>query len=99
ASRAVPGKVELEIPEAAAVADLEQTTRTLAAIRDLGVRVTLQGFGTGTSSLTTLQRLPVDAVKLAGTWTRSLGSDPRAATVVQAVLSLASALHLATYAD
>jgi len=94
-----PGKIELEITEQAAVADLEATVATVAAIRERGVHVTLQGFGSGSSSLTALQHIPVDGMKLDGAFTRSLGQGPRSATVVAAVLNLAHALELSTFAD
>jgi diguanylate cyclase (GGDEF)-like protein/PAS domain S-box-containing protein len=94
-----PDRVELEITEEAALADLEATAATLAAVRDRGCHVTLQGFGSGSSSLSTLQHLPVDAMKLDGTVTRSVAGSARSRTVVQAILSLAGALDLTTFAD
>jgi diguanylate cyclase (GGDEF)-like protein/PAS domain S-box-containing protein len=98
-SGADPGHVELEITEEAALVDLTSTAATIAALRALGVHVTLQGFGSGSSSLSVLHGLPVDAMKLDGAFTRTLLASPRSTTVVEAVLRLADALDLTTIAD
>jgi diguanylate cyclase (GGDEF)-like protein/PAS domain S-box-containing protein len=94
-----PGNIELEITEPAAFADLQGTATTVAAIRERGVHVTLQGFGSGSSSLTTLQHIPVDGVKLDGAFARFAGRGSRSATIVEAVLNLGHALELSTFAD
>ena len=98
-SGADPDHIELEFAEDAAPADPSATAATLRKIRDLGVHVTLQGFGSGSSSLTMLQRLPVDAMKLDGAFTRSVIHTPRGSTVLEAVLRLAHTLDLRTFAD
>ncbi len=93
-----PGKLEVEITEQAAVADLARTIETVRAIRALGLHVSLDDFGTGYCSLSWLQQIPVDVVKLDQSFTQRLGEDPTSTAIVEAVLRLSSALGLLTVA-
>jgi len=94
-----PGKLEIEITERAAAADLERTIETVRRIRALGVHVSLDDFGTGTSSLTWLQQIPVDRVKLDKSFTRGLGQDRTTTAIVESMLQLSKALGLRTIAE
>jgi EAL domain-containing protein (putative c-di-GMP-specific phosphodiesterase class I) len=94
-----PGKLEIEITERAAAADLDRTIATVRAIRANGTHVSLDDFGTGFCSLTWLQQIPVDIVKLDQTFTRGLGEHPASTAIVEAVLRLSSALGLDTVAE
>jgi EAL domain-containing protein (putative c-di-GMP-specific phosphodiesterase class I) len=89
--------VELEITECAAVADLDATIDTVVALRGRGMHVALDRFGTGHSSLTWLQRIPVDGIKLDQSFTREM--DERAADVVAAIVHLGRALRRLTIAQ
>ena len=66
----------------------------VAELRAIGGRVVVDDFGTGWSSLSLLHRLGVDGLKVDGSFTRRLGTDPEATTLVRAVLALARALDL-----
>lgn len=70
-----PHSLVLEIVESAALGDISATLRQMQAVRDLGVRWALDDFGTGFSSLTHLQRLPVDEVKMDQSFTRAALDD------------------------
>ncbi len=70
-----PHCLVLEIVESAALDDLAATVRQMNAVRRLGVRWALDDFGTGFSSLTHLQRLPVDEVKMDQSFTRAALDD------------------------
>jgi diguanylate cyclase (GGDEF)-like protein/PAS domain S-box-containing protein len=94
-----PGKLEIEITERAAAADLARTIDTVRAIRALGIHVSLDDFGTGFCSLTWLQQIPVDVVKLDRTFTMRLGEHPASTAIVESVLRLTSALGLDTVAE
>jgi EAL domain-containing protein (putative c-di-GMP-specific phosphodiesterase class I) len=94
-----PGKLEIEITERAAAADLDRTIATVRAIRAGGTHVSLDDFGTGFCSLTWLQQIPVDIVKLDQTFTRGLGEHPASTAIVESVLRLSSALGLDTVAE
>ncbi|HEX2176221.1 MAG TPA: EAL domain-containing protein [Nocardioidaceae bacterium] len=95
-----PSQLCLEITESALMADTATTLRTLHALRELGVRVAIDDFGTGYSSLSYLKHLPVDVVKLDGSFTAGLDQgDPVDAEIVGAVLRLSYALGMETVAE
>ncbi|BFH75907.1 EAL domain-containing protein [Thermus thermophilus] len=100
-----PERLVLEITESALVPDERgrDAGQALEALKRLGVRVYLDDFGTGHSSLARLARLPVDGLKLGQAFTQALGSPPDpqgpAARVVAAVLALAQALGLQAVAE
>ncbi len=84
----------LELTEAALVA-VSQSRGPLSFLRAKGIRVCLDDFGTGHSSITTLHSLPIDQIKLDRSLARGLVSgDGRRNAVVESVVLLASALEL-----
>jgi diguanylate cyclase (GGDEF)-like protein/PAS domain S-box-containing protein len=94
-----PAKLEVEITERAAAADLATTIETVRSVRAGGTHVSLDDFGTGYCSLTWLQQIPVDAVKLDQTFILRLGEHPRSTAIVESVLHLGAALGLGTVAE
>jgi diguanylate cyclase (GGDEF)-like protein/PAS domain S-box-containing protein len=89
----------LEITESALMTDTSTALRTVLALHDLGVRVAIDDFGTGYSSLSYLKHLPVDVVKLDGTFTAGLEQDAVDEEIVGAVLRLSHALGIQTVAE
>ena len=87
-----PTLLEVEISENSTMADPEQAVAVIDRIRSLGVRVTLDQFGTGLSSLSYLSRLGVDKIKIDRTFVRDITSNPANASVVAAIIALAHAL-------
>jgi diguanylate cyclase (GGDEF)-like protein/PAS domain S-box-containing protein len=89
-TRLSPRLLTLEITESVLVDD-ERTLASLQALKALGVRLSLDDFGTGWSSLAYLRRLPVDVLKLDGSFVAGLGStqaDAVSRTVVQLAIDL-----------
>ena len=84
----------LEITESALVENMETSMTLLKELRSLGVRVALDDFGSDYSSLSYLMQLPVDFVKIDGSFARCLVESPRARVIVEAIISLAHALGL-----
>ncbi|HET7272646.1 MAG TPA: EAL domain-containing protein, partial [Rubrobacter sp.] len=84
----------LEITEGAVVNDMQTGMTLLKELRDLGVRFAVDDFGSEYSSLSYLMRLPVDFVKIDKSFVWGLGEDPRAAIIVEAIISLAHSLGL-----
>lgn len=106
ASGLAPDRLELEILETSAMTDVTETARTLAKLRELGVRISLDDFGTGHSSLGWLQNLPVDVLKLDRTFVARLGDEALAPTsgaddvaILGAILRLGQALGLTVVAE
>lgn len=94
-----PSRVNLEITETTYIENPEETMDVLEAIRNLGVGLWLDDFGTGHSSLTHLQHFPLDGVKLAGAFVRPLEHDPRCRAIVRCIIDLAHELDLAVIAE
>ena len=100
ARHALPGPaLTVEVTETSLIADLDAAARTLAELRGLGVRVALDDFGVGYSSLTYLRTLPVDIVKIDRSFVREIGLNPQAGILVAAVLGLVNGLGLDCVAE
>lgn len=88
------GKLVLEITEDAAVQGGGEAETALGRIRELGARVAIDDFGTGHSSLSHLERLPADFLKLDRAFVAGLEGDSRKPAVVRGMVDLARALGL-----
>lgn len=94
-----PGELTVELTESLPPVPEEPIVGVLKALRDMGIRVSLDDFGSGYSQLSDLCRLPVDEVKLDNGFVAALLEDRRAATVVKSVTALAAELGLRTVAE
>ena len=88
----------IELTETAIMEHSDEVVARLAALRDLGVRISIDDFGTGHSSLGRLGGLPVDEVKIDQTFVGQIGVDDEA-PVVDAVLAIARGLGLDVVAE
>ena len=94
------GRLELEISEAVFFGDTSVVDRTLAALFKLGVRLTLDEFGSGYSSLAYLRRAPFDAIKIDQRLVAEAErQDSRELGLVRAIVALAGALQMDTIAN
>jgi diguanylate cyclase len=91
--------LELEITETVAMQDSGTTFATLRRLKELGVQISLDDFGTGHSSLSYLRRFPVDTLKIDQSFVRDLGRDPHTATIVRAIIAMARSLGLRVVAE
>ncbi|MEJ5914688.1 putative bifunctional diguanylate cyclase/phosphodiesterase [Pseudokineococcus sp. 1T1Z-3] len=94
-----PTALELEITETADLADDEQTAASLEQLRRLGVRLLVDDFGTGQSSLAYLQVLPVSGLKIDRSFVGPMLEDPSSAAIVGAAARLARDLGLHVVAE
>jgi len=95
-----PERLELEISEAAFASDADAVDRKLGGLFKLGVRLTLDEFGSGFSSLAYLRRAPFDALKIDHKLIAEIGpSGGREAGLVKAIVALAGALQMDTCAS
>ncbi|MDP3712563.1 MAG: EAL domain-containing protein [Mycobacteriales bacterium] len=85
-----PDALELEITETAFISAGSSTLGQLVRLRDRGVRIAIDDYGTGHASLAYLHRLPATSVKVDATFVAGLPDDQRAAAIVRAVSRLAS---------
>lgn len=98
-SRLDPSALELEITETVVMDRSEAGLRALAELRALGVRLVLDDFGTGWSSLAYLRQLPLDTIKIDRSFVTELDETDRNVAIVQAVLSLAHGLGISVVAE
>ena len=89
-----PGLLTLELTESVMMGDADDLTRTLDALKEIGVQLVLDDFGTGYSSLAYLTRLPLDALKVDRSFVDGLGTEPRDTAVTEAIVAMAHALSL-----
>jgi EAL domain-containing protein (putative c-di-GMP-specific phosphodiesterase class I) len=94
-----PGRIDLEITETAVIRDISGAQRIFAALRQLGVRVVLDDFGAGYSSLQILKSLPFDKIKIDRSLLQDVGRSEQADAIISAILKLAQTLRLATIAE
>ncbi|NVJ91593.1 MAG: EAL domain-containing protein [Methylocystaceae bacterium] len=91
----LPGeRLNLEITESLLVSNDDIILKQLHAIRDMGVALSIDDFGTGYSSLSYLRRFPITTLKIDRAFIFDLTTDPEAAGVVSAILSMAKSLNL-----
>jgi len=89
----------LEITEGVVVQDIDATYKTLAGLKDIGVRIAIDDFGTGYSALAYLKSLPVDTLKIDRGFVRELGTDKGDQAIVRSIMSLADAFQLEVVAE
>ncbi|MFN3672781.1 MAG: EAL domain-containing protein [Bosea sp. (in: a-proteobacteria)] len=94
-----PSLLELEVTEDIILDDIDKTQATLAAIRDLGVRIAFDDFGTGYGSLTYLKAFPLDKIKIDQSFVRHLEPGSPDAAIVASTISLGHALGLSVIAE
>jgi diguanylate cyclase (GGDEF)-like protein len=88
------GSVCLEVTESVVVEDIQTARVTLARLKQIGVQIAIDNFGTGYSVLSQLKSLPVDMLKIDKSFIRELGSNPGDMAIVRAVVALANAFEL-----
>ncbi len=95
-----PERLEVEVTETVLLdRDDAAVTRSLEALRRLGVTITLDDFGTGLASLTQLKRFPVDRLKIDRSVIRDIAADPGDAVLVKGIIDLGHTLGLAVVAE
>jgi len=87
--------LEAELTESAVMSNPSEAIASLRKIRDLGMPVAVDHFGSGYSSLAHLKRLPLDKLKIDGAFIRDIASNPDNAAIVVAIINLAHSLSLA----
>lgn len=97
--RVEPSRVCFEITETVAVRNLSQVVRCMALLRSAGCRIALDDFGAGMSSFTYLKNLPLDIIKIDGSFVRDMLTDPVSHLMVKAVTDIGHRLGLEVIAE
>ncbi|MBI1685928.1 EAL domain-containing protein [Caulobacter hibisci] len=99
ASGLSPSRLELEITESALFKDYQRALDNLRRLKALGVRIAMDDFGTGFSSLSTLQSFPFDKIKIDKSFVENIHRHDRATVIVRAVLGLGRSLEIPVVAE
>ena len=94
-----PAALVLEVTESAVLDDVEGAAKRLQALRALGVGVSLDDFGTGHSSVTSLLQLPLIAIKLDRSFVAGVGEDAAHTAVIKGLVAMAADLGLQTVVE
>jgi diguanylate cyclase (GGDEF)-like protein len=93
-----PGRVMLEITESVAMSAVDFAADRLRNLHEAGFKLAVDDFGVGYSSLSQLHEMPVDELKIDISFTRRV-KQPQGARLIQAIVGMAHALHVATVAE
>ncbi|HEV2827913.1 MAG TPA: EAL domain-containing protein [Pyrinomonadaceae bacterium] len=94
-----PNCLELEVTEGSLMTNSAVAAKALGQLRDLGVKVSIDDFGTGFSSLGYLKRLPIDCLKIDKSFVSDATTNPDDASLVMAIITLAHNLRLKVIAE
>ena len=94
-----PGCLELEITESMLMGGVDDASKSLGALRELGVTLSIDDFGTGYSSLYYLKRLPIDLIKVDRGFVRDIPHSADDMAITAAVIAMAHQLNLAVVAE
>jgi diguanylate cyclase (GGDEF)-like protein len=94
-----PPSLELEITESLAMQDLEATLAMMRRLKEMGVILSLDDFGTGHSSLSCLKQFPIDVLKIDQSFLRGIPTDRENAAITRAIVALAHSLGLRVVAE
>ena len=94
-----PDLIELEITEGAVMQDIDHAMAVLGALQAMSIRVAMDDFGTGHSSLSYLKRLPVTTLKIDRSFVSGLPTGPKDAAIVTTIITMAGMLGLEVVAE
>ena len=94
-----PGLIMFEVTETVALLSLTKAVKFIQELRSLGCRFALDDFGTGVNSLKNLTNLPVDRVKIDGSFVSDILTNRQSAAIVRAIVTLARDLGIDTVAE
>jgi EAL domain-containing protein (putative c-di-GMP-specific phosphodiesterase class I) len=94
-----PHLLELEITESLFIRNVEETLRILTGLKALGIRIAIDDFGIGYSSLATLQRFPLDTIKIDRSFIRDITGTSQDTALADAVIAIGKSLSLTVVAQ
>ena len=94
-----PELLELELTESMVMQNAERAGKVLAAIKQLGVRLAIDDFGVGYSSLTHLKRFPIDTLKVDRSFIRDIPQDSEDKAITEAIIAMGKSLNLTVVAE
>jgi predicted signal transduction protein with EAL and GGDEF domain len=99
ATSLAPSRLELEVTESVLIGDFPRALSVLRRLKSLGIRVAMDDFGSGYSSLSYLQSFPFDKIKIDRAFIANLERNPQSSAIVRAVIGLGRGLDLPVIAE
>lgn len=94
-----PTRLKLELTESMALNNLKETIDKMNTLREIGIRFSMDDFGTGHSSLSILKKLPIEQLKIDQSFVRDISTDSDDAVIVQTIIAMAKNLGLKIIAE
>ncbi len=94
-----PGEIELEITESVLIDDFQSVSEKLKMLRDYGIRISLDDFGTGFSSLSYLKKLPIDTLKIDKSFIDTVLTDSATRIITESIINMVKALGIESIAE
>ncbi|MBA4174974.1 MAG: hypothetical protein C0505_00200 [Leptothrix sp. (in: Bacteria)] len=94
-----PSCLGVELTESMAMADATRAAAVLSEIRAVGIKISLDDFGTGHSSLSCLRSLPIDVVKVDRSFAHDVTAAPEDVSVTRAIINMAHGLHMSVLVE
>jgi len=94
-----PGSLTLEIPESSTISEAERSTAVLTRLKALGIRIAIDDFGSGFTSLSELRKLPVDEIKIDRPYVAGMIGDKGDRALVRSAIDLAHHFEIAASAE
>ena len=94
-----PSEIELEITEGVLIDDFNIVNNKLRLLRECGIRISLDDFGTGFSSLSYLKQLPIDTLKIDKSFIETILSDHATRVITESIISMVKALGIESIAE
>lgn len=93
------GKIQFELTERALVRDIPKTIKRITKLKELGIKVAIDDFGVGYSSLNYILQLPVDCIKIDRSFIKGITDHSNAKAIVATIMTMSRALGLKTVAE
>jgi len=94
-----PEELELEITESALIEDFDEVIRKLHMLRDYGIKISLDDFGTGFSSLSYLKEIPIDTLKIDKSFVDTVLTDDSTKIITESIIQMVQQLGYETIAE
>jgi len=94
-----PQFLHVEVTESVVISHLERALATMHSLRQMGVKVYLDDFGTGFSSLSYLKRFPIDTLKIDRTFVRDIPINADDAAIARAIINMAHSMNMLVIAE
>lgn len=94
-----PNLLEIEITETATINDVDYIANKISEIKNLGIKISMDDFGVGNSSLANLSILPIDTLKLDKSFVVDINDNSKSKSIIKGIVNLAKSLDLSIVAE